>query len=981
MDRQAFRDTLQREIEGNLKTLLTQHIEAHFNGFEQLLRYFSAVDRKYVADDAIKQGFSGILKNIEATLYDKESESVLTAYLSTVDKISNKFPADEIWEQKEERFTVQQEDSFWVAFRKRGKRGVRGAAKFGYGATQSLKSIFAGQKNAYPQWEQKIPLDKVVCYHLLDNESVLEWGHFLERVQLNLIRDIEDLLVREADGKKELDLSAFVSEQKDRLEAQKADLQDQVGQVLSEKQSQIIRDIEKVGTFEWNRAFFDERRLQAKKEKISTRFQAQKEQWQLVQRLFFERTEDVVHFLKFRSEIRGEISKFKGAFEDIFRESLIAPLREFSADLERGRTTVGQGASLNELQRLHERLTTFVDERLIDPIKKLLDNRILADKTEHLFEDLLLKVGQSPKEAQLVFDAELDKNPPEVDQKEVEWRQLVIRALRELFMKPLQPSSQHYEEFLSQNLEEIVELKDIIAVNFDSALEARDEDVAKKENPTKVAGEALQRILSKVQELNDRANEKWKEINDSIDAGSKEFFSSLLALLHEGDSKQLQLLNAKYTMKEKTQDWQTILDSRWARVEDWLMLWSRFAWKKLKVYGGDLKTFLGFKKQKVQESKQADIATYLSETDQKMNELPYIYRRLFDFHSLADRRFFEPAQESTMTFKKAYEQWQDQFPTNFAVVGEKGSGKSSFLSLMEDSELGSEQVKTIEFTKTIWEEEHLINKIAAMLDVGAPQTIEELVTAIHDSDKRRVVVLESIQNCFVRNINGFEAVEKLSYLISETRTNIFWMVSCSRYAWSFLDKVLQISEYFSHISKSDSLNADQVKRIILSRHQASGYSLYFESDDQIRQSRTYRKLKDQEEEVQEHLKKEYFEKLTKLAEGNPSIAMIFWIRSIRDYDETYFYIQPLEVTSVEMIEDLNPPVLFALAAFVLHDTLLDEELAMVMNIKLEESRLLLNRLRSRGMLIEKNESFTINHLMYRQIVRVLKERNIIHLGG
>jgi hypothetical protein len=37
-------------------------------------------------------------------------------------------------------------------------------------------------------------------------------------------------------------------------------------------------------------------------------------------------------------------------------------------------------------------------------------------------------------------------------------------------------------------------------------------------------------------------------------------------------------------------------------------------------------------------------------------------------------------------------------------------------------------------------------------------------------------------------------------------------------------------------------------------------------------------------------------------------------------------------------------------------------------------------LRSRGMLVEKNESYTINHLMYRQIVRVLKERNIIHLG-
>jgi hypothetical protein len=80
-----------------------------------------------------------------------------------------------------------------------------------------------------------------------------------------------------------------------------------------------------------------------------------------------------------------------------------------------------------------------------------------------------------------------------------------------------------------------------------------------------------------------------------------------------------------------------------------------------------------------------------------------------------------------------------------------------------------------------------------------------------------------------------------------------------------------------------------------------------------------------------------------------------------------------------MIEDLNAQILFALAAFVLHDSLVDQELAMIMNTTIEESRLLINRLRSRGMLVEKGKSYTINHLMYRQIVRVLKERNIIHL--
>lgn len=980
MDRQEFRDKLQKEIEENLQANLIQHIEARLSSFEQLLRYFSAIDRKYETENIINQGFPGILKNIEDSLSGKEGENILETYLSAVDEIVEMFPADEVWKQKEERFAVQQKDSAWVTIGKQGKNAARSISKLKYKTTQSLKSILGGEKTAYPRWEQEIPVDKVVSYHLLDNDSVLEWGHILQRVQLDLIRDIEDLVVRGRDGQKELDVAAFVTDQKNKLEQKKVGFLDNVEQALSSKQSQIIEDIEKVGTLEWKGAFFDEKQLQTTKEKVSTQFKSQEEQWQFVKRLFFKRTEDVVQFLNLQSEIGEEIAKFERTFEEIFRESLRAPLQEFLADLEEAIQKVGRGATLVELRELQEMFTTFVDKRLIEPIQKLLDKQILAEKTEHLLEDLLLIVGQSPQEAQLVFDADLDKNPPSVNQEEVEWQQLVIRALRELFMKPLQPSNQQYEEFLSENLEKITEVKNIITVNFDSALEASDEDVAEKEDPTKVVGEALNRILSKVQELNDRAGEKWQQIDDSIEEGSDKFFSSLLALLHEGDSKQLQLVNAKYTMKEKTKDWKTILDSRWARVEDWLMLWSRFFWKKLKTYGADLKAFLGFKEQKKQETKRADIATYLSETDQKMNELPYIYRRLFDFHSLADKRFFEPAQESTITFKRAYEQWQNQFPTNFSVVGEKGSGKSSFLNLVVESELGEEQVETVEFTNTIWEKEKLVNNIAAVFDFESPQSIEELVTAINESNQRRVVILESIQNCFVRNINGFKAIEKLSYLISETRNNVFWMVSCSRYAWSFLDKVLLISEYFSHISKSDSLNEEQIKRIILSRHQTSGYSLYFEPDDKMQQSRTYRKLKDKEKEAQEHLKKEYFEKLTKLAEGNPSIAMIFWIRSIRDFDETYFYIQSLEVTSVEMIEDLNTQVLFVLAAFVLHDTLSDEELAMVMNITLEESRLMLNRLRSRGMLIEKNDSFTINHLMFRQIVWVLKEHNIIHLG-
>ncbi|MDX1586179.1 MAG: hypothetical protein R3222_05525, partial [Balneolaceae bacterium] len=114
-------------------------------------------------------------------------------------------------------------------------------------------------------------------------------------------------------------------------------------------------------------------------------------------------------------------------------------------------------------------------------------------------------------------------------------------------------------------------------------------------------------------------------------------------------------------------------------------------------------------------------------------------------------------------------------------------------------------------------------------------------------------------------------------------------------------------------------------------------------------------------------------------EGNASIAMIFWIRSIRDFDETHFYIKPLEITSVEMIQELKPEVLFTLATVILHDTLTPSELSQILLFTEQESRLMLVRLKTRGLLRQEGERYFVNQLMYRQIVRVLKERNIIHL--
>ena len=54
------------------------------------------------------------------------------------------------------------------------------------------------------------------------------------------------------------------------------------------------------------------------------------------------------------------------------------------------------------------------------------------------------------------------------------------------------------------------------------------------------------------------------------------------------------------------------------------------------------------------------------------------------------------------------------------------------------------------------------------------------------------------------------------------------------------------------------------------------------------------------------------------------------------------------------------------------------ELCRVLNLTLAQSRVLLTRLKSRGILIEEESGYYLNQLVYRQVLRLLKRRNIIH---
>ena len=881
-----------------------------------------------------------------------------------------------VLKQDEQRFSSHQDDSITLKTMKVGKRLIRSAGEKRLAAV----NLFRASEESYQPWEQTIPLQALAGYHLITKQEMLKswvdkdaqcWisaANLFDKIDEEAAFDLEQI-------------AKVVDSEIEKVNQEKKDVEEEIVKARQDITDELLEWAEKTGTVERKAGFYSETKIDRKTSQTEKELSKRSGQWQNALDLLSDRGKTIADFLQFEDILRLHTKEFADQIDEYFQSLFTGPLSKLKEYLKEELAKVSEERS-EDLVTTLERSKSDLDELLQQTLNELgnaIEEAYLSKQSERFSEQVFLKANDLKKEAQFLHDLDLEISPPRTSNREIEWRVLVIRVLKEQLLSKVQPSTQHYEEFLETQQTEIEELKEVVDVNFESAIELCRGQGEEGGNPNKIIEEGIERTLSKIEQISEHVQEKQDEIKFTLIEQGQDLIKKMLQLISKGDSKELQIIDAKYKVKETAQGWRTKLGARWARFQDRLFLFSRFIWKKIKQYWSKLQHTFGFREEQVEEVKKADIATYLTETDAKIKELPYIYRKLFNFDVDADRRFYVSLHENFNYMKKAYESWENGFPATFATVGEKGSGKSTYLSLVFDAFFTNKKLIQLSLQKTYWTGEHLLQLLVDKFELNDVETKEEIVEEIRKSFKGDIMVVECLQNLYLRNVNGYQALEDLMYIISETKKEVFWIISCSRYAWNYLNVTHALGDYFSHIMRTDTLDEDQIESVVMNRHKSSGFELEFEADSSHAKSRAYRKLLDREEEAQQYLKERYFEDLADLSEGNASIAMIFWIRSIREFDDTHCYIKPLEITTLEMVQELKPDVLFTLAAIILHDAMTPKELSAVLQFDIERSRLILNQLQGRGLLQEREGQYVINQLMYRQVLRVLKERNIIHL--
>ena len=591
----------------------------------------------------------------------------------------------------------------------------------------------------------------------------------------------------------------------------------------------------------------------------------------------------------------------------------------------------------------------------------------------------LLSQVETIAENHLIFEVrDLERLLPKLKIDSVPFKKLVLQEIHPSLVKKQESLAAEIQDSMEHILRDISEIEHIVDFNMETAVsvlqkKGNGELLAEAKN---VAIEGLDRSKSQINDLMDRNSQIEKRVQDILREVTFEYVSDLQTLEDSEKVLALKLNLVRANAKEKLKNYGIQFRNVFIKNLNTGQRLSKDAFLRLRGQYFRLRKMTGFAP--AIGDLEEKLAHYLTDTQQQISGLPSVYQRLFRLEPLSDEKFFVGRIEELEMLEKNFTDWQGGVRASVAIIGEKGSGRTTLLHFAEEGYFKKQNIIRINLVDiTIATEEGLFTLLSNSFADKDASNLDELEARLLEKEEPVVCVLENMQNLFLRTVGGFEAAERLLLFFTRTNNIVFWIVTCTLYSWKYLDKVLNVSKYFQRIIELGAIPNQEIENIILKRHRISGYTLRFEIPERFEKSRKFKKLST-DEKKQNFLRQNYFSQLNEFAAGNVSIAILFWLAAIKDISRDSMVLSPSLEFDYSFLNQLDTDELFTLAALLQHETLSAEEHALIFHQDIEQSLLLFNRMCNRRILLNVQNRFQIHHLLFRPVVRMLKTRNIIY---
>ena len=621
-----------------------------------------------------------------------------------------------------------------------------------------------------------------------------------------------------------------------------------------------------------------------------------------------------------------------------------AALSEIDTSLERGRGRVERladrvGGLAEALQREEARTVdeiSRIEGTLPDPGRLLEALKDGAERAVHKFQEVAERL---PEEVVVhgVPRADARMRRPGGEGYPVELREAALQGFDALRAQRIRAAPAPVSEAMGRVHTLVAELREVAAYGFEAAIaeisEAADPAAVQ---PTEMVANGLSRAGNKVKEARAAVFEALAAAeataDGEVDQGMDHLFQRATA-----DRLTGRYLDARsQVVAEAARDqerWRGRLSRAARRLSG--------SWHALRTRLWPVKRALGIGEDLHTRAELRDRS--LAFAEEAPGELPVVYRRLFAFEPLTDRRLLAGREDAVEAVASAWTRWQAEHTRSLMVVAPTGSGVTSFLNIVAER-LGGGESRTVRriLGERVRTEAALAARLGNWMGLDGAVDLDGLAERIREAAPGTLpgqVILEGVEHLHLRVPEGASLLRRLLAFITRTQPRVFWVLSMSASAWQLAAKRCPTSLGEIERITLEGLRPAELKQAVKARHRLSGLPLrYLEprTGPSLLRSRG-RGLRGSQRR-QQLIETEYFQKLHRASLGSIRLALFYWLRSA-DFGtvEGSLQVRPLEALD-PFAGPLDIEQSFALKAILDHGTLKVEEYCEVVRLPLPQGR-------------------------------------------
>lgn len=898
-------------------------------------------------------------------------EEVYPDFWNNLNVVLDELPKYASEEQKPERFHVTPDDKTFVKILKVGKNLWFSFSSWPNG----IANWFRKEKKTKPYWMHDIPLRNLAKKHFLipvltELGQVADLYYATIAAQYLRLKNWEEQLAADETSADPLDLSTL-SEFKEHL---MKEVSHRMAALTGPCTDKFLLEYDQAGTIELPESLLTDHQVSGKIDAAKKDWSTRDQEWRNTTFALFDEWRLDLHIYLLRDNTLASLNDFQSnQFKKIY-DHIGPELDEINTFVKEGLQSIGKKheSIQKEFKRLNYQAVKKLDKEVVPQLCEKLSNQTIINLINKLEVNISHLVEELSDERTIVKTDTYNNPLGEDELHKISPYELITFEMLPRFKKRIDSIKQGSLASLHKTTENVKDLDHVITFSLSSAIAMLDHQ-SNEQEAISIAEEGLKRAAARLEEERHSLNESMVSCAEELETAVNQFCEDILELTFNENIRELRLRVTKAKATQHAKEVRERIEKKMSTRKKRILLFALSLYNDIRhqVNAWSDRFVLTAKKPEI--SKQ--VSDFLLESQQAIEKLPLIYKRLYQIEPLEDLELFEGRQDELLTLKKAFESWQTGHFSATAVLGEKWSGLTSFLTYATHKHNFSFSINRWVVKDNGYNQAHFIQLMQTLFKVDRFESIKDVIHHLNDSPKR-VVILEDIQNLYQRKVDGFEAMQLLFQIINKTYKNVFWVVSANIYTWSYLKKTININEYFSYIIELKALTNDQIINVIWKRNKISGFKILFEVDKQLTEDKKFNKLEPAQQQLS--LKKKFFAELNVFAQSNISLALIYWLLSTKEVDESTITIGAFKKPNLNFLTVLAMDKLYALHALILHDGLSDRQLAEILNATEKGSELTLLALLEDGILVRDDDKYMVNPIVYRNTISLLKSKNLIH---